>query len=233
MLNCLIYGVEQRKNRKHLVNRCLKAHIDLSLSQQWNSSDFLILTDFPFEYRGVSSTVFPPHTVLHPYWYKHTALLWWASQHSQTELPDLWFHDLDTWSLVPKQDVVLTHFNDIAFVNYRGKWNLNTGVIYWRGSTLLNNLQEFVDHLRLINYYNDEKAWASFWLSPPRISRCTFVGSEYNFSISNTSKIVGPVKIWHFHPETLYKWRLTFNFIKRHSLFFPQEVRRMLWQHFH
>ena len=167
--------------------------------------DIMLVTNFPYEYRGVKATVVPDDLFceVDKKASKINVIVYLLENKMLDGLT--WFHDLDAFQLAP---INLELKKDVGFTSYGYKSNWNTGSIFFKPESLdvFRWIKDCVyaigegeeEALRLLtdNNFNNIN------------SRYEKLDSTYNVGIRGTKKVVfiseKPIKVIHF---PAYKYR--------------------------
>src|SRR6185369_8245989 len=124
MNNLLIYLNPSKKFDDHNSQKLVEVQIDNCL-RFIKPQELLFVTNFPYEYHGIKSSVIPDHVFceVDPRASKVTAVLY-LLEHNL--LPGLtWVHDLDAFQLAPIEISLEKDFG-VADYGYKAYWNLGS-----------------------------------------------------------------------------------------------------------
>jgi hypothetical protein len=185
-----------------------RLQIDNSLELGWKREDILLLTNFPYEYRGVYSNNLGDDTFCEfsPTVSKINAVL---KLNLQDDL--YWLHDLDAFQVSPftKEEVDLGKY-DMGVCNYGRVPMWATGTIFFKksGRDILLEMQRLSyerketeqKSLRSLagNSFGDDNGYPF-----PMKGRVKLMNISYNFNASNMrhnwDRAEKPLKVAHFH----------------------------------
>jgi hypothetical protein len=131
MKNLLIYINPERKFNTENSNY-IKIQIDNSLDY-WKKEDILLVTNFPYEYKGVKAVVVPDDLYCQssPCIIKINVIVYLLENKLLDELA--WFHDTEAWQVAPL-DLRLDKELGLTDYGWDRKWN--GGSIFFQPSTL-------------------------------------------------------------------------------------------------
>lgn len=201
MKNLLIYiGPTKSFDKEH--EELTKIQIDNSLSLGWKLGDVLLVTNFPYEYRGVKSTIVDDYAVF--------------DQNRSTKIPAInqlfrdgiiqdqlyWFHDHDAFQLEPL-DVTLE--KDAGFTDHGWSKRWNAGSFFFKKDAR----DIFLWTWEYMNKRNTNEQDALTYMWGENInginSRSQLMNITYNIGIyyidRNLKKAELPVRVAHFHPH--------------------------------
>ncbi len=176
-----------------------KIQIENSLELGWKPEDIIFIANFPYEYKGIKTTV-----VGGEYWCDY-----WKQMSKMNVLADMefqddlyWFHDLDAFQAYPMEIELKT---DIGFTDYgyMDKWN--TGSFFFKpgAKDILKKLRDKAYELKT----DEERALVV--MEREIKGRYERLNPTYNFPGSKNGtkyfkrvidKCEMPVKVLHFHP---------------------------------
>jgi hypothetical protein len=205
MKNLLIYinPTEKKFSPEH--ESLTKIQIDNSLELGWDIKDILLVTNFPFEYKGVTSIVVGDYTVF--------------DQDRSTKIPAInelfqrgliednqvyWFHDHDAFQLVPFE---VTLEKDAGFTTHGAKNDVlwNAGSFFFKKSArdIFQTIEEYMNKLNS----NEQNALTYMWEHniDGINNRWQKMNISYNIGIykipQNIERSEKPLKVAHFHPH--------------------------------
>ena len=189
----------------------VKIQIDNSLELGWKKKDILLVTNFPYEYRGVKSIILDSYCEFSPTVSKITTIIEMFNKGLiKNEL--YWFHDLDAFQLQPIKEKEIG-YSDFAFTNY-GITTINegrnhrpsTGVIFFD----YNSKDIFELILWKAGQYscNEEVALLELIKQNKKgiRDRIKVLNVSYNYATRRRDLVKSyeiaekPLKVIHFHP---------------------------------
>lgn len=202
MKNLLIYVNPERKFSPEYDN-LTQIQIDNSLELGWALKDIILVTNFPYEYRGVKSIIVGDYEAF--------------DQNRSTKIPAInelfrrgliedntiyWFHDHDAFQLEPI-DVSLEA--DAGFTVFRRPAIWNAGSFFFKKSAedIFQNIWEYMNSRGT----NEQDALTYIWQHNigEINNRYELMGITYNLGIyhvkNNLKKAELPIKVAHFHPR--------------------------------
>ncbi len=198
MKNLLIYiGPEPKFSPEHEILN--KIQIDNSLISGWKPEDILLVTDFPYEYRGVQSYVVNgEYDVFDGNRSSKVPVI--NQLFADGMIKDgetYWFHDHDAFQLEP-MDVGV---NVAAFTDHGWKETWNAGSFFfdsWAQKLFLQIFDSMVERNT-----NEQDALTYLWDTGAVGKK--LVNITYNLGIyhlkSNIAKADKPLMVAHFHPH--------------------------------
>jgi len=205
----------------------VEAQIENSLDY-WAPEDIIIATNFPYEYKGIKSIVFPGnfYSIFHKMASKPGIIAYLLENKIIDELT--WVHDFDAFQLTELNPPEITH--DLALTSYGFKPEINTGSMFFKPEALdifklmwdrtlryqtfdEMALQILIDHN--VNYIN---------------SRIQMLDQTFNIGIRCTKTIYRdaekPIRVVHFPPYD-QRW------MNKMSIFLPDKLRKILDEKLH
>ena len=179
----------------------LKAQIENALELGWDPENMLLVSNFPFTFRGVGAIV----TVLNDGCLtgsKMFAVKWLMDNKMVDDM--IWAHDLDAW-----QNAVFEppEIKDVGISTYNGR-TLNGGSVFWK-----NSAYDIVDQVvaRIELGEKVEEPTLNRILHSKKIKdRVTIMNSTFNVGCSGyVKRLEGadkPVKVAHFNPVNTISW---------------------------
>lgn len=193
----------------------IKIQIDNSLDLGWKVEDILLVTNFPYEYRGVkayevgdenyNSTIIPQCT-------KIDTLCTLFKQNFFEPNTLYWAHDLDAYQQVPITEEELELGDKMGFTDYGRHERWNGGSYFFRSTD-----GEFFEKTKKEMYKHkitEEDAWMVFMKEEPEYMDKILkrLNISYNFGMRKVGlcyeKALKPIKVLHFHPYRRY-WAKT------------------------
>lgn len=201
-----------------------KVQIDNSINFGWDRKDIILVTNFDYEYNGVTSFVVPDN--LYCNFYKQGSKINALSYLFENNFPiekneTLWFHDLDAFQSdaldlnIEKADMALSDYNNLE------RWN--TGSIFFKKSArdiftswrdIMNEFKIGDEQALLMLVYGSSKEKMQKYklpYDPNRVpvvkninDRIKRINITYNFASfeleDNYRRAIKPLKVVHFHP---------------------------------
>lgn len=183
----------------------LKIQIDNSLSLGWDPKDILFISNFPFQYNGVKTTLVPDvhYCAVRPRSIK-TAIIPYLVDEGIIEPGKIyWNHDLDAIQLnkISEKELGLENY-DAGLTDYgwRERWCM--------GSFFIKSSSKDIFELAKPMIYQDiedETVMMELTKAPAINNRCKRLNIRYNFGMrqveDNFRRAKKPIKVVHFHPE--------------------------------
>lgn len=203
MKNLLIYinPVTKEFGSEHEI--LTKIQIDNSFDLGWKLSDIVLVTNFPWKYRGVSSTVVDNYEVF--------------DQNRSTKIPAIlelfdrkligndlyWFHDHDAFQLVPFSVNLNVDAGFTDHGHYSKTWNAGSFFFKRSAKDIFENIWELMNN----RGSNEQNALTYMWENNIKDinKRYKLMNSTYNIGIykipENIKDAELPLKVAHFHPH--------------------------------
>ena len=202
MKNLLIYVNPDKKfSPEH--DDLTKIQIDNSLELGWKVEDIILVTNFPYEYRGVKSIVIGDYEAF--------------DQNRSTKIPAInelfkrgiiednclyWFHDQDAFQLEP---IEVNLASDAGFTDYQQPRVWNAGSFFFKKSAE----DIFADIWLYMNKKgtNEQDALTYMWQNNigEINKRYELMNITYNMGLYNMKNRLKeaelPIKVAHFHPH--------------------------------
>lgn len=192
-------------------DRLVKIQIDNSLELGWKKEDLFIVTNFPYEYRGVKAlevgdenfnTILPQSTKIDT-----ACTLFKQGFFQKDEL--YWWHDFDAYQQVVITEKELDLGGRMGFTDYGRHKRWNGGSYFFRStdSDFFQKTKNKMYELRV----NEEDAWMQIEKEEPEYmeKHVKRLNISYNFGIKQLelcyNKATKPVKVLHFHPDRVYR----------------------------
>lgn len=209
MKNLLVY-IHPRKSFKRDYRREMeflaKVQIDNSLAFGWKQEDIMIVTNFPYEYRGIKA-IEVPDTTFSPKRKTVSKINAILALFDMGLIKDelFWFHDFDAFQNAPLGEVDLGD-KELALTHTSvNDSRLSTGVMFFskKSEALLRAMQA-----KCVEFStNEEMALRILIRNDPTIKdRLLILNISHNFAIRKRN-VVGqyeeadePIKVLHFHP---------------------------------
>ncbi len=203
MKNLLIYiNPSKQFSKEH--DDLTKIQVDNSLELGWDPKDIILVTNFPYEYRGVKSVIVDDYEVF--------------DQNRSTKIPAInelfkkgffedgiiyWFHDHDAFQL-ELFDLALK--TDSAFTThgaYSHVWNAGSFFFKETAQDIFEDIWKYMT----LRGTNEQNALTYMWQNNINNinSRYTLLSPAYNlgiYKIEENLKIAGTkANVAHFHPH--------------------------------
>ena len=203
MKNLLVY-LNPRKDFGKEHGILAKIQIDNSLELGWKVEDIILITNFPFEYRGVKALEIDDKyfCTAHDRASKITAILYLFDKGMVNEL--FWFHDLDAFQLLPIEESELGLTKDAGFTDYGWSPKWNTGSFFFTPNS--RDIFELIN--KKVYEHTTTEEIALMMLEKDNTEgindRYERLNITYNLGIKkigkNYTEAIKPLKIIHFHP---------------------------------
>lgn len=201
------------KHSQSSLERLIFAQIDNSLEIGWRAENLLLVTNFAFQYRGVTAIT----TKLNQHCLRGSKMFAVEKLLNETDSPDtiLWAHDLDCWQNCWFD---APEFAEIGACEY-SRPTFNGGSIFWRPSAR-DIAAEIVCRLRNELAACEEPTLNEIFRDPRHRQRVTVLNPTYNVGCSGfkhrLSRSEKPVRASHFHPTNRLAWET--HVLNRHHL---------------
>lgn len=138
MKNLMIY-INPEKRFLGKAESLVKRQIDNSLNLGWKKEDLILLTNFPFEYRGIKAMVKDkPYENANDKALRTDSLLYLLKQDIVGEAELWWFHDLDVLQLQPIKDSKIDLGDSVGFfIEYETQKYDTDSIFFRKGSQKL------------------------------------------------------------------------------------------------
>lgn len=192
MKNLMVYTNPQKKFNEENAT-LVKIHIDNSYDLGWKKEDLVIMTNFPFEYNGIKTTVVDD--------------VWCDFDMVSNKIPVIsnmlkytigeyfWYHDFDCYQ-AEKIDLEITHDLGLTDYGWSPKWCL--GSFFFR-DTARDVIRKLNDNI-FTEGLGDERSLMKMDIE----GRYERLNITYNFGQrripENYEKADKPLKALHFHP---------------------------------
>lgn len=208
MKNLLIY-VNPRQDFDEETKILAKIQIDNSLNLGWKKEDIILVTNFPYEYRGIKAFLVPGDTFCV---YGATAskanVIVWLFENGIIKKELYWNHDFDAYQLVALAESELDLEDaDMALADYGRMPRWHTSSVFFKQTAvdIFKLIKETVYEFKL---HNEEDAL--FMLTENNTQeigkRIKKINITYNFwggNIKSTYPMADkPLKCVHFHPDS-------------------------------
>lgn len=179
----------------------VRMQIDNSLEIGWDIDDILLVTNFPYEYRGIKAIVLGDETYCAHR--KRASKINMICQLLQQGIlrETAWFHDFDAWQSEPLLDVLAGH--DAAFTDYGTSEMWNTGSFFFKPTALdiFERIQQVMNKKRI----NEEVALKEITDVGEFAGRWHKLNGTYNHGrMRETEKTYAaaekPIRVFHFNP---------------------------------
>ena len=180
----------------------VRMQIDNTLTMGWSLDDILLVTNFPYDYRGVVALVLGDDTYCRhrKRASKINMICELLKQNLLTETT--WFHDFDAFQAELLSDVLGDY--DAAFTDYATHAMWNTGSFFFKPSAL--DLFERIQTVMNQQRTNEEVALTRITDAGEFAGRYLKLNGTYNHGrMRDTDKIYAaadkPIKVFHFDPR--------------------------------
>ena len=203
MKNLLINITSDKKfNYEHSITS--KIQIENSLGLGWKKEDILIVTNFSFEYMGISSIVIDDDTYcdVHPRASKINAILKLFEKNIILKDEIYWYHDFDAFQTQEFNEIEeMINDYDLGLTDYGWSEKWNTGSFFFKHSS--RDIFEEVKKEVYKNNFSEEMGFMA--ISDEKIkSRWKRLNISYNFGVRkilyNYNLANKTVNVAHFHP---------------------------------
>lgn len=199
MKNLLIYTNEEHKFTEEL-STLVKIQIDNSL-YFWKPKDIILVTNFPYDYKGIKSMVIPDILSVGRGFSNKTPVISYLLRNNLIPYETIWYHDFDAY-----QDRPLNVETELGFTNYGYQRHINFGSFFFKPTTKVKLTFELINSEMLRTKNTDEKTLNDL-ISTKRVTDFDLMGIEYNYGQKlhqvDKFKNVEP-KVLHFHPNFIY-----------------------------
>jgi hypothetical protein len=180
----------------------VRMQIDNTLEMGWSQDDIMLVTNFPYEYRGVEAVILDDSTYCE-HRKRASKINMICELIKQDILNDVaWFHDFDAWQAEPLSDVLDKY--DAAFTDYGTNAMWNTGSFFFKPSSvdLFCRIREVMNN----NKINEEIALKYITNNKEFKGRYFKINGTYNHGrMRNTDRTYAaaekPIKVFHFDPR--------------------------------
>ncbi|MFA5990494.1 MAG: hypothetical protein WC803_12935 [Sphingomonas sp.] len=198
-----------------------KIQIDNSFELGWKAEDTIVITNFPYEYRGVKalevgdenfSRIIPQCTKIDT-----VCTLFDQGFFKEGEL--YWAHDFDAVQNAVITEEELELGERMGFTDYGRHDRWNGGSYFFRSTD-----GDFFRKTKKLMYdrnINEEDAWMVMMKEEPEYMEKNLkrLNISYNFGIKQMelcyNKSIKPVKVLHFHPDRVYRgWGRAMEIVK-------------------
>jgi hypothetical protein len=202
MKNFMVANLTRGRYKLDSIDSLLKAQIHNSLDLGWELEDFILLSNFSYEYMGVKSI----NIHLNEKCLTGSKMFGMKYLFNNNMVNDvIWAHDLDAW-----QNVCFNcpEFKDIGIACYSNS-KYNGGSIFWNKSSIdiVNKIIEEIE----ANAQNKEEPTLNRILKSKQYStRVTTLNNTFNVGCSGYVKrwerSAKPIHVCHFHPNNHTAW---------------------------
>lgn len=202
----------------------VEIQIENSLNLGWKPEDIVLVTNFPYEYKGVKALEVPDdlYSGISKCVVKVNVIAYLLENKILNELT--WFHDTEAWQINPFK---LTLEKDLGFTDYGWSSKWNGGSIFFQTNTLdvFKLWQKTIEETNL----DDERAMMILTKGNTdnindRIQRLNIT---YNVGKRNLRKNLHraerPFQVFHFHP---YREHL----LKKFSPILPKKLKDLMYE---
>lgn len=185
-----------------------KIQIDNSLELGWKPEDIIMITNFPYEYRGVQSLIVGDNQFCeHWKWSSKINVINYLFDQNFFGADLYWFHDFDLFQLEPISEDELGLDNlDAGFTDYGRSAKWNTGSFWFKRSA--RDIFSWIKSELYLRQTDEEKTLTrmtdrNFKGINNRIKR---LNVTYNFGMRKTRELYDmatkPLRCLHFHPQS-------------------------------
>lgn len=213
MKNLLVY-MNLKKKFEGEEKIAIKIQIDNSLGLGWKKEDILLVTNFPYKYRGIESFIMgdDAYCTYFPRCSKWGTIIKLFEKYLINENTLYWYHDLDAYQLgvINESEIPMS---DMALCDYgAGKYLWSGGSIFFRNSAkdIFTITKELMDQYKTRNDGVECDEVALFKIThrrrdiKPRVKKLNI---SYNFHGRNVKinypVAIKPIKVAHFHFSNL------------------------------
>lgn len=193
MKNVMVYVSPQKEfNRES--SFLVKLQIDNSYQLGWESKDIILLTNFPYEYGGIKSTIVSDKNYcdFRPLSVKTITV-------ANSDLSDCWVHDLDAFQL-EKFDIDMDFDLGCTDYGWSTKWSLGSYFYTKRAKDILEKIRDTIYEI----HNEDERALVHLTSQGLFVDRIKKLNITYNLGMRNIEenykRAEKPLKVAHFHP---------------------------------
>lgn len=186
---------------KDMLERELMVQIENSLRFGWNPQDLIVVTNFVFEHRGITSI----NLNLNEQCLTGSKVFAMNELFKYGLVDDvIWAHDLDAWQ---NDYFECPHFLDVGIAEYsRPKYN--GGSVFYKPSAK-DIVEEICDHITTNKEAREEPTLDKF-LRGKYAKRTTTINPTFNLGcsgfIKRVERAIKPIKVLHFHPTNRIAW---------------------------
>lgn len=216
----------------------VKVQIENSLRMGWQKKDFMLFTNFDYEYGDIKATVLDDVAFFErkPQASKINAIIKLFENGIIKSGEIYWFHDMDAFQLCSKPELEIDLGTcDMALTDYGRNDRWSTGVIYFKKSAkdIFYNIRDLMYKKNI----DEERALTILTRTDEKIDkRIKKLNKSYNFTPRNLRTMYAlaekPLRVAHFHPTGVV-WRgstlRSFDFYKgENSLHIPLITERLI-----
>ena len=181
------------------VGTFVKAQIENSIEVGWEPEDILLLTNFEFEFMGVTAKVINYQD------YCLTGSKMFALAQLEDWDDTLWAHDLDAWQNVWFDE---PEMEDVGIATYVQISKYNGGNVFWKPSAK-DIIKDIVDELATGKHL-EEPTINTLLRSKKYSNRVTSLNNTFNVGCSGFVKRAEaahkPIRVAHFNPQNETAW---------------------------
>jgi hypothetical protein len=201
MKNLMIF-VDPAKDFNPEHKTLVKVQIDNSLDLGWNPDDIFLVTNFPYNYRGVCAYEVDDDCYF-PYFNRATkipVIVRMFEEFNDSLMDDIiWFHDFDAFQLEPFPEIETNFAVALYYHRSRKKTKWNAGSFFFSRASYEF---EAINNYMWANQVDEEDALAE--LIAQGIVKPDYLDIRYNVNIfdffENCEKATKPILVAHFHP---------------------------------
>ena len=202
MKNFMVANLTRGRYKFDSIDSLLKAQIHNSLDLGWKLEDFILLSNFNYEYMGIKSI----NTQLNEKCLTGSKMFGMKYLFDNKMVNDvIWAHDLDAWQNVQFN---CPDFKDVGIACYSNS-KYNGGSIFWNKSSadIVNKIIEEIES----NEQNKEEPTLNRVLKSKQYNtRVTTLNNTFNVGCSGYVKrwerSIKPIHVCHFHPNNHTAW---------------------------
>tara|TARA_Y100000310_G_C20663381_1_gene806052 strand:+ start:1321 stop:2103 length:783 start_codon:yes stop_codon:yes gene_type:complete len=205
MKNLMVANIStksKKRNSEENLRTMLKAQIENSLELGWNTSDIIMITNFPFEFQECKNI----QTDLNDFCLTGSKMFAIKYVFEQLNIDDvIWAKDLDAWQNCWFD---CPEFKDAGAACY-SKPKFNGGSVFWRPSSL-DIINKIIESIQAEKAKREEPILNRVFKSEEFKDRITTLNYTYNVGCSGYyeryTKGDKPIKVCHFHPTNNIAW---------------------------
>jgi len=206
MINFMVANMREGNSRYRFdrIELLIKAQIDNSLAVGWDLGNTILLTNFEYEYMGISAI----QTELNTDCWTGSKLygLQWLFQQGIDDV--VWAHDLDCWQQIWFDCPEFA--TDVGACQYSNpKWN--GGSNFWRPSSS-DIVEEILRRIAEEKAVKEEPLLNKVFKDKKYRDRVTALNSTYNVGCSGFvpryTRSLKPIRVCHFHPYNQVAWEI-------------------------
>lgn len=208
MIRLLVANLQKESKSRYSADKIrtlLKAQIHNMINLGWKQSDIILLSNFDFEFMGVSAKIIK----LNDFCLSGSKM--WATKwlFENNKIDDVVNSaDIDTW---PNIFFPCPEFKtDVACATYSNP-KFNGGNVFWRPGAI-DIINEIVKRLEETKEAKEEPTLNRVFKSKEFKNRVTILNYTYNVGCSGFAprytRSIKPIHILHFHPQNSIAWEM-------------------------